>query len=181
VRDIPAILSESRRLKNLNPPSDQGFRGFGLLIIDYIQLVRGKGFSQHERLGQIAMDAKQVAKSLDVPVVALAQVDRSLAKRESPVPFLSDLRGSGDLEFAADNVIFCHRPEYYIERELLQNPAMDVADRADLEAALASCKGTMDLFVAKQRMGPVGKCRVKVDMGINRFADVAPQQDGMDF
>ncbi len=181
VRDIPAILSESRRLQRMNPPSEKGFKGFGLLVIDYIQLVRGKGFNKAEQLGQIAADAKQVAKSLNVPVVALAQVDRALAKRESPVPFLSDLRGSGDLEFAADNVIFCHRPEYYLERDLLQNPSMDIEDRADIEAALAACKGTMDLFVAKQRMGPIGKCRVKVDMGLNRFADLAPPQEGMDF
>lgn len=179
VRDIPSILSESRRLQKLHPPSDLGFKGFGLLVIDYIQLVRGKGFNTAERLGQVAMDAKQVAKALSVPVVALAQVDRGLAKRDSPVPFLADLRGSGDLEFAADNVIFTHRPEYYLERDLLQNPSMPVDERADVEAALAACKGTMDLYVAKQRMGPIGKCRVRVDMGLNTFSDIN-QQEGFE-
>lgn len=182
VRDIPSILSESRRLQRMHPPNDDGFKGFGLLVIDYIQQVRGKGPNKLEQLSQVAMDAKQIAKTLNVPVVALAQVNRSLGDRkpergESQIPKLSDLRGAGDLEFAADNVIFCHRPEYYLERELQQNPQMEVEDRADLEAALGKCKGMMDLIVAKQRMGKIGNCRVRADLGTNRFFDIDQQQE----
>tara|TARA_R110002072_G_scaffold49433_4_gene134359 strand:- start:11620 stop:13023 length:1404 start_codon:yes stop_codon:yes gene_type:complete len=179
VRDIPSILSESRRLQRQNLPSGQ-FKGFGLLVIDYIQLVRGKGQNSLERLGQVAMDCKQIAKLLGVPVVALAQVDRSLGKRDNPIPFLSDLRGSGDLEFAADNVIFCHRPEYYLEKTLQQG-VKDIEERVDLEAALAKTKGKMDLIVAKQRMGKLGKCTVEVDMGTNVFRDMPEQQGDIEF
>lgn len=167
VRDIPSIMSETKRLQRIHAPHGP-FKGIGLLVLDYIQLVRGKGQNSLEVLGKVAIDAKQVAKSLDLPVVALAQVDRGIAKRESQVPFLSDLRGSGDLEFAADNVIFCHRPAYYLERAL-QNPPKNIEERADMEAALSACRGTMDLIVAKQRMGPIGQCRVACDMGTNRF------------
>ena len=158
----------------------EGFKGFGLLVIDYVQLVRGKGHNSLEVLSRVAMDLKQVAKMLDIPVVALAQVDRGLAKRDNPIPFLSDLRGSGDLEFAADNVIFCHRPEYYLERQL-QVGVSDIEERADIEAALSQVKGRMDLIVAKQRMGQIGQCRVEVDMGINTFRDLPDVQSEIEF
>lgn len=176
VRDIPSILSETKRLQRHWKPNG-AFKGFGMLVIDYIQLVRGRGSNRLEVLSQVADDTKQIAKMLNVPVVALAQVDRGLAKRENQVPFLSDLRGSGDLEFAADNVIFCHRPSYYLERTLQQAPPKDAEERADMEAALTATKGKMDLIVAKQRMGPIGQCRVGVDMGTNRFWDLEKQME----
>lgn len=179
VRDVPAILSESRRLQKQNPPNGN-FKGFGLLVVDYVQLLRGKGHNSLEVLSRVAMDLKQVAKMLDVPVVALAQVDRSLAKRDNPIPFLSDLRGSGDLEFAADNVIFCHRPEYYLERKL-QVGVNDIEERVDIEAALSKTKNRMDLIVAKQRMGPIGQCTVEVNMGCNVFKDLPDQQGDIEF
>ena len=179
VRDVPAILSESRRLQRQHP-AREGFKGFGLLVIDYVQLVRGKGHNSLEVLSRVAMDLKQVAKMLDIPVVALAQVDRGLAKRDNPIPFLSDLRGSGDLEFAADNVIFCHRPEYYLERQL-QIGVTEIEERVDIEAALNQVKGRMDLIVAKQRMGRIGQCRVEVDMGINTFRDLPDVQSEIEF
>lgn len=172
VRDIGAILSESRRLqKTWKPHGD--FKGLGLLVVDYIQLIRGKGTS-FEVLTQASQAMKSIAKMMDIPVVALAQVSRDMSKRDSTMPHLSDLRGSGDLENDADNVIFCHRPAYYLERKL-QDPPSDISERADLEAALSACKGTMDLIVAKQRMGPIGQCRVGVDLACNRFWDLETQ------
>jgi replicative DNA helicase len=177
VRDIPAILSEARRLqKHWRPNGD--FKGLGLLIVDYIQLIRGRG-NPFEVLTQASQAMKSIAKIMDIPVVALAQISRDMSKRDSKLPHLSDLRGSGDLENDADNVIFCHRPAYYLERAL-QDPPSDVSEHADLEAALSAAAGTMDLIVAKQRMGPIGQCRVGCDLGTNRFWDLH-QQEGMDF
>lgn len=169
VRDVGAIVSESRRLQRTWTPNGQ-FKGLGLLVVDYIQLVRGRGTS-FEVLTQASQAMKSIAKMLNMPVVALAQISRDMSKRESKVPHLSDLRGSGDLENDADNVVFCYRPAYYLEREL-QDPPDDMGKRADLEAALSRCRGTMDLIVAKQRMGPIGQCRVGVDLGTNRFWDL---------
>lgn len=177
VRDVPAILSEARRLQRHWQPSG-AFKGLGLLIVDYLQLVRGRG-NAFEVLTQASQAMKSIAKIMNIHVVPLAQISRDMSKRESKIPHLGDLRGSGDLENDADNVIFCHRPAYYLERAL-QDPPADMGDRADLEASLAACRGTMDLIVAKQRMGPIGQCRVGCDLGTNRFWDIH-QQHGMDF
>lgn len=177
VRDIPAILSEARRLQRWWPANGQ-FKGFGLLIVDYIQLIRGRG-NAFEVLTQASQAMKSIAKIMDIPVVALAQISRDMSKRDSKIPHLGDLRGSGDLENDADNVIFCHRPAYYLERAL-QDPPSKVDERADMEAALAACRGTMDLIVAKQRMGSIGMCRVGCDLGTNRFWNL-DQQGEIDF
>lgn len=167
VRDIPAILSETKRLRSVWKPNG-AFKGLGLLVIDYVQLVRGKG-NQFEVLSQVSRDLKAIAKLLAIPVIGLAQVSRDMSKRESKVPHLGDLRGSGDLENDADNVIFCHRPGYYLER---MEPPEDVSERADHEAALAMHKNKMDLVVAKQRMGKLGTVKVGCDMSINKFWDL---------
>lgn len=178
VRDVGAILSESRRLQKTWLPNG-AFKGFGLLIVDYIQLIRGKGTS-FEVLTQASQAMKAMAKMLNVPVVALAQISRDMSKRESKIPHLSDLRGSGDLENDADNVVFCHRPAYYIERAL-QDPPSDIEQRVDLEAALSGCRRTMDIIVAKQRMGSIGSVRVGCDLSCNRFWDLDDFKQEVDF
>ncbi len=180
VRDVPAILSEGKRLKRKMKPNGP-FKGFKLLIIDYVQLVRGKGESATVRLSQVANDLKQVAKQLDVHVLALAQIDRNISKEEDyqrARPRLADLRGSGDLEFAPDNVMFVFRPEYYLTR---QNPPKDIEARADWEAEIEQWKGKAEIIVGKARMGEIGSVRVGCDMATNRFFDLPDQQDDMAF
>lgn len=172
VRDMPAILSETRRLQAKWKPQGD-FKGLGMLVIDYLQLVRGRG-NAFEVLTQVSRDTKSIAKMLNIPVVALAQVSRDMSKRDSKVPHLGDLRGSGDLENDADNVIFCHRPAYYLERE---QPPAKAEDRADWEAEIKASKGTMDIIVAKQRMGPLGTVRVGCDLATNRFWNIDRQEE----
>lgn len=178
VRDVPSILSEGKRLQRKMQARGQ-FKGFKLLIIDYIQLMRGKGSNEFHALSKIANDLKQVAKMLDVHVIALAQLDRKLGEREDPRPRLSDLRGSGDLENAPDNVIFVYRPEYYLERQLLN--CKDIEERADLEALMLQFKGKAEFIIAKARMGELGTVTVNCDLGTNRFWDVEAPQGGFEF
>jgi replicative DNA helicase len=176
VRDIPAILSEARKLKHKWPVDPRGFKGLALLVVDYIQLIRGKGRS-FDVLSEAANELKQIAKLLDVHVIALAQIDRGVMERENTRPGLSDLRGSGDLENAPDNVIFCHREEYFLARRPQPKKADEMADwLADLEAS----KGKMDLIVAKARMGELGTVKVGCDMATNRFFDLDSTKE-MDF
>ena len=180
VRDIPAILSEGKRLMHHMRPNGP-FKGFKLLVIDYIQLVRGRGESSFVRLSQVANDLKQVAKMLDVHVLALAQVDRKISASDDHAaarPKLADLRGSGDLENAPDNVIFVHRPEYYLKR---QNPPKKTEDRADWEADCERWKGKAEIIVAKARMGEISTITVGCDMGTNRFYDLEDQQGDIEF
>ncbi|MFY0682843.1 MAG: AAA family ATPase [Thalassovita sp.] len=168
VRDVPAILSEGKKLKR-KMPENQQFKGFKLLVIDYLQLVRGRGESHFVQLSQIANDLKQVAKQLDVHVVALAQVDRKIGERDDTRPRLSDLRGSGDLENAPDNVVFIHRPEYYLSR---QPEPVKADDRADWLAELEHSKNSAEIIIAKARMGEICTVKVGCDMGTNRFWDL---------
>ncbi len=77
-------------------------------------------------------------------------------------------------------MIFCHRPEYYLERKL-QVGISDLEERVDVEAALSKVKNRMDLIVAKQRMGPIGQCTVEVEMGVNLFRDLPSQQGEIAF
>ena len=172
IRTVHGLFAEARKLQRRWQDPTPPFRGLGLVVVDYIQLLRGPG-TPLEVLAEAAIECKNMAKRLDIPVLGLAQVNRSIAQRDNKVPGLADLRGSGDLEFAADNVVFCHRPDYYLEREL-QSSTLSAGARADAEVALARCRNTMDLFVAKQRMGAIGRCRLGCDMATNRFWDLEP-------
>lgn len=172
VRDVPSILSEAKKLKRSMQPNGE-FKGFKLLVIDYLQLVRSRGESAFVRLSQVANDLKQVAKQLDVHVIALAQVDRKIGERDDTRPRLSDLRGSGDLENAPDNVIFIHRPEYYLARE---SEPKSQSDREDWEAEMAMWRNKAEIIIAKARMGEIGTVKVTCDMSTNNFS--VPADDG---
>ena len=175
-RDVPAIMSECRRLQHRWPPRG-AFKGLKLLVVDYIQLVEGKGENRFVQLGKVANGLKQVSKILDVHVLALAQLDRKLGERDDPRPRLSDLRESGDLEMAPDNVIFLHRPEYFLQRK---GPPKKPEDRADFEAEMDRWKGRAQIIVAKNRMGELGDVEVGVDLATNRFWSIGDTQE-LDF
>jgi replicative DNA helicase len=112
--------------------------GLDLLIIDYLQLMRGAGRQENRNLeiGEISRSVKALAKELQVPVIALSQLSRSPESRSGHRPQLSDLRESGNLEQDADVVAFIFRPEVY-------------SDDPELE-------GVAELIVGKQRNGPIG-------------------------
>lgn len=110
----------------------------GLLVVDYIQLmgVDGLGDTRAGDIGVASRSLKKLAKELNVPVVALSQINRGVENRPNKRPNMSDLRESGDIEQDADVVIFLYRDEVYNDDS--QN------------------KGTAELIVAKQRNGPIG-------------------------
>ncbi len=112
--------------------------GLGLIIIDYLQLMRHEGRveSRVEQVGQISRGLKGLARELGIPVIALSQLSRAVEQRHEKRPILSDLRESGQVEQDADLVMFIYREEYY-EKE---------SERA----------GEADIIIAKHRNGPVG-------------------------
>lgn len=183
VRDVSSILSEGKKLKRKMQPRGQ-FKGFKLLVIDYIQLVRGRGENALVKLSQVANDLKQVAKQLDVHVLALAQVDRQLGKLDKwdqwpqARPGLAHLRGSGDLENAPDNVMFVFRPQYYLTPPRC-TPPKDPAERADWEAEYNHWKGKAEIIISKARMGEIGSIEVGCDLSTNRFWDLDDGQERM--
>jgi len=134
---VLALKGRARRLK-----AEVG--GLGLIIVDYLQLMKGHGrfeSRQHE-ISQIARGLKSLAKELTVPVLALSQLSRKVEDRTPRRPMLSDLRDSGSIEAEADAVLFIYRPRYYGEQELR------LAGHRETDHALT------EIIVAKQRNGP---------------------------
>ncbi len=139
------VRAKARRL------AQQQADGLGLILIDYLQLMRGDGATDNrvEQVGQISRGLKTLARELDVPVIALSQLNRGVEQRHDKRPMLSDLRESGSIEQDADLVMFVYRDEYYdkdSERE-----------------------GIADLIVAKHRNGGLANVELTFQKEYPRF------------
>jgi replicative DNA helicase len=143
--NIMEVRSKSRRL--------HAERGLDLLIIDYLQLMTAtRADNRVQEISQISRALKGLARELDIPVVALAQLSRAVETRQSHVPMLSDLRESGSIEQDADIVSFIYREDVY-------DPDTDR-------------KGIADLIIAKHRNGPIGTVHLRFFDRTARFADL---------
>ncbi|MFP4032130.1 MAG: replicative DNA helicase [Desulfococcaceae bacterium] len=147
------IRAKSRRLKME--------QNIGMIIIDYLQLMRGRAGTERRDLeiSEISRSLKGLAKELNVPVVALSQLNRKLEERADKRPMLSDLRESGALEQDADVVAFIYRDEVYNKDE--NNPH----------------RGRAEIILGKQRNGPIGTAHLTFLNQYTRFENMAP--DGM--
>jgi replicative DNA helicase len=132
-----------------------------LVIVDYLQLITApKSDSREREISLISASLKQIAKELDIPVIALAQLNRSVESRTDKRPMLSDLRESGSIEQDADVVMFVNRPEVYGQQHY------DDANKTPTE-------GTAELIIGKQRNGPTGTVRVAFQKSYARFENLA--------
>ena len=166
---IAALRTRARRLKRQ--------QGLGLIIVDYLQLLRGSGDGVENRvqeISEITRGLKALAKELDVPVVALSQLSRAVENREDKRPMLADLRESGSIEQDADVVMFVFREEYYLSRgEPTHRPdeSMDKFNEryARWQERLEQVHGTGEVIIAKQRHGPIGKVTLRFDGETTKF------------
>ncbi|OGC07750.1 replicative DNA helicase [candidate division WOR-1 bacterium RIFOXYA2_FULL_36_21] len=128
-------------------------RGIGLIIIDYLQLMSGRGKTENrvQEISEISRSLKTLAREIDVPVIALSQLSRAVEQRPDRRPRLSDLRESGEIEQTADLVMFIHREDYY-------NPQ---AERGNIA----------EIIISKQRNGPVGSVELVFRKDIAKFCN----------
>ena len=175
IDDEPGITPQKALLK---ARAIKRKHGLAALFIDYLQLMRGSGrFSNRvEEVTQITQELKRIAKLLEVPVIAMAQLSRALEQREDKRPHLSDLRESGSIEQDADCVMFIFREEYYLARErpkkgLRENEQSHSQKLMDYEDALSRCAGRAEIIIAKQRNGPLGQVYLTFDGRTMQFKD----------
>ena len=163
---IAALRARARRLKRQ--------KGIGVVIVDYLQLLQGSGKgsagdNRVQEISEISRGLKQLAKELDVPVIALSQLSRAVEQREDKRPQLADLRESGSIEQDADIVLFIYREDYYLAAK---QPGDDHPEFAAWQEQMARAYGLAEIIVAKQRHGSTGKVRVKFDSRITKFSDL---------
>lgn len=148
---VMELRSKARRLK--------AEHGLDLIIIDYLQLMQGRpsknGDNRQQEISEISRSLKALARELDVPVIALSQLSRSVESRQIKKPMLSDLRESGSLEQDADIVMFLYREDYYDK---------------DTEN-----KNITDIIVAKHRNGPVDTISLFFQKEYTKFRDLLVQ------
>ena len=151
--------------------------GIELLVVDYLQLIRGGEKHRGNRvqeISEITTGLKALAMDLGIPIIALSQLSRGVESRDDKRPLLSDLRDSGSIEQDADAVAFVYREEYYVER---QKP--DVGDLDKMEAWRADMDrvaNRAEVIVAKQRNGKIGTANLFFDGARTRFTDLEPSR-----
>jgi replicative DNA helicase len=151
VDDTPALSALELRAKSRRLKRDKDAK-LGLIIVDYLQLMRGSGGrdeSREQEISQISASLKALAKELRLPIIALSQLNRQVEGRNPPKPRMADLRESGAIEQDADVIAFIYRDELY-------NPQ-------------SRDQGVAEIIVAKQRNGPVGDVRLAFRSEYTRF------------
>ncbi len=152
-RNMLQITANARRLKMR--------QDIGLIVVDYIQLIDSENSrdSRQEQIAKISRRLKTLARELQVPVIALSQLNRAVENREDRRPRMADLRESGAIEQDADLVLLLHRPEYY-----------DPNDQP----------GIAEVIVAKNRSGATGTAKMTFLKNITRFENLAAVNDPLE-
>jgi len=152
IDDTPAITVADIRAKCRRLKKE---KGLGMILIDYLQLIAGRGKAGENRqqeVSEISRTLKQIARELEVPVIALSQLSRGVEQRQDKRPMMSDLRESGSIEQDADIVAFLYRDDYY-----------------DKESEK---KNIIEIIIAKQRNGPVGTVELVFLKNFNKFVSL---------
>lgn len=182
---VGTIRARARRLKRT--------KGLGLIIIDYIQLITGSGNKKSEgnrvqEMSEISRDLKMLAKELNVPVIALSQLNRGVESREDKRPLMSDLRESGSIEQDADIVLFVYRENYYIHNAEPKKTLEESDERFNkrYDEWVARDRETANLgevIVGKNRHGTTGTVKLFWNGEYLRFTNLSrddhlPEQRG---
>jgi replicative DNA helicase len=154
---VSQLASRARRLKRTH--------GLGLLVVDYLQLLSApmgtKTENRVQEISAISRTLKNIAKELNIPVLALSQLSRAVEQREDKRPNLSDLRESGSIEQDADVVLFVYREEYYLSKSEPEQKPEESFDTYQIRHSRwveksEKAQGKAEIIIAKQRHGSTG-------------------------
>jgi len=157
IDDTPALTPIELRTRARRIARESG--KLGLIVVDYMQLMRGSVATPENRtneISEISRSLKAIAKELRCPVVAVSQLNRALEVRTDKRPVMSDLRDSGAIEQDADVILFIYRDDVY-------NPESPDA-------------GTAEIIIGKQRNGPIGRVRLSFIGNLTKFENLAPDR-----
>ena len=156
IDDTPALTPNDLRTRARRVAREHG--QLGLIVVDYLQLMRGSGTVENRtnEISEISRSLKAIAKEMRCPVMALSQLNRALENRTDKRPVMADLRESGAIEQDADLILFIYRDEVY-------NPE-------------SPDKGTAEIIIGKQRNGPIGSLRLSFIGNLTKFENLAPDR-----
>ncbi len=165
IDDTPAITvlelrAKARRLK--------AERNLGMIVVDYLQLMQGHNSeSRQQEISEISRSLKALAKELNVPVIALSQLNRSLENRTDKRPVMADLRESGAIEQDADVIMFIYREAVYCEDCKSRERTCEKGHEKDAE-----------IVIGKQRNGPIGTVHLTFQGQFTRFENQSKRKEG---
>jgi replicative DNA helicase len=163
---VSQLAARARRLKRQ--------KGLDLIVIDYVQLLSGSSRKANENrvqeLTEITTKLKALAKELEVPIIALAQLSRAVEQRDDKHPQLADLRDSGSIEQDADVVLFIYREEYYLKNK---EPREGTPEHLKWMEEMEAVHGRAEVIIGKQRHGPTGTVQLSFEAQYTRFGNLA--------
>jgi replicative DNA helicase len=164
--NINQLRSKLRKIKTQNPE-------ISLAIIDYLQLMSGTGSKdRHLEVSEISRGLKLLARELQIPIIALSQLNRGLESRHDKRPMLSDIRESGSIEQDADIIMFVYRDDVYKMREEKEKEKRAKAEGKEYKSEfVAKAEEEAEVIIGKNRSGPIGTAHLVFQKRFTRFVD----------
>ncbi|MCK9491299.1 MAG: replicative DNA helicase [Sulfurimonas sp.] len=168
--NINQLRSKLRKLKNQHPEIE-------IAVIDYLQIMQGVGNQdRHLQVSEISRGLKMLARELNMPIVALSQLNRGLEARNDKRPMLSDIRESGSIEQDADIILFVYRDDVYLYKEEKEREKAAKADGKEfISEYVEKEEEDAEIIIGKQRNGPTGHVKLVFQKKLTRFVDVQPK------
>ena len=165
---IHHVRSKLRKLKSQNPE-------ISMAVIDYLQLMSGEGKEgRQQEVSEISRGLKQLARELQIPIIALSQLNRGVESRDNKRPMLSDLRESGSIEQDADIVMFVYRDDVYREAQEKEREMKAKAEGKEYKSEfMKKTEEDAEIIIGKQRNGPTGTVNLVFQKNYTRFVDAS--------
>ena len=164
--NINQLRSKLRKLKNQHPEIE-------IAVIDYLQIMQGVGNQdRHLQVSEISRGLKMLARELEMPIVALSQLNRGLEARNDKRPMLSDIRESGSIEQDADIILFVYRDDVYLYKEEKEREKAAKAEGKEFTPTyIEKEEEDAEIIIGKQRNGPTGHVKLVFQKKLTRFVD----------